>query len=272
MASGLLSIAIIFFSFRGFFLGLSGVIARVLGIALGYVMAFVYRDTLAANLTQTFNLEVNPLLAVAGSSALLFFGTLFSVGFFIDILFKATAKLFPALETILLPKATGNRVLGAAANAIVGASIVLLGMWGYALVIDDNKPDSELQQFANQFGDKVLTVVESFIDDDNSKTTSTVDSIKDQTQSSLQSLQLLKNLMNNSEGNSETGISTLDINTNDMANLLKNIDINSLIKHSSSDNTINEEAINQLRDDPQKLMELLNNPKVQKALQQRSTE
>ncbi len=243
MASGLLSIAIIFFSARGFFLGFGGVLAKFLGLILGYLMAFNYRYTLAESINNNFTIDAPPMVIMVASSAILFFGTLFTVGFVINSFFVLMVKVIPALDFLLSPKEIGNRILGAVINGFIGAAIVLLALWGYALVIDSKQPPDDLQKFANRFGDSVLNIVSNIFNyNENGEITSAVPSLS-------------------FDWNSLT---SGDASNVDLKQLLENQQLQDLLNN----NEIRDLLLEQMEQNPDKVMEMLNNSELAELMNQ----
>lgn len=166
MAAGTLSLAILIFAFRGYFLGLPGAIARMIGVISAYFVAFSYRGQLATSLASNTDGGMHPIVLTAASSAILFFGTLFLVSFVLTNLFRVLARLIKPLRGILDKEALGSRIAGSLFNGAIGATLVLMGLWAYGMTLGKNQPADDLQRFANRFGDTLINYSQSWFDDE----------------------------------------------------------------------------------------------------------
>jgi uncharacterized membrane protein required for colicin V production len=159
MALSILVVVVIFFSIRGFFLGFVAVIARLLGIMLGYYVAFSYRYPLAEFIDAQTSLDSSPLFLQIATGAGLFFSTLFITSLIVSAIVKLISKLIPSSRELFDRQSPASRVFGSGCNGLLGATIVLIGLWGYGLLIDSPNPPDPLQKFANQVGDSLLSSI-----------------------------------------------------------------------------------------------------------------
>jgi uncharacterized membrane protein required for colicin V production len=276
MASSILFIVVLFFALRGFFLGFSGVIARVSGFILGYYIAYSFRDPVARLITESATVNIQPIVLQVISGTALFFTTFFITGLLVTALFKLLTKLIPALKNLFEKNSTSSRVIGATTNGFIGVAIVLIGLWGYALATDSKQPPDKLQQAANIFGDKLLAIAGSLSGIKNnsapgwfnkqSKTTTAPTASSPQTtrgSAEISStadpqrqmkIETITELVNQQTGSANTGI--------DLQKLLNNEKLQELLK----DPAMRKMAMDKLNDSPEKMMEALNNPRFRELL------
>lgn len=159
MASSILIIAVLLFALRGLLLGFSGVIGRLLGFALGYLVADHYRDPLAdfISLNTSIGLPAVALQIISGLG--LFIVTLFFTGLIVAMLFKLLGRVIPIFKMIADNHSIGGKIAGATLNGAIATAVVLLGLWGFGKVTQQQDPDDRLQHIANQFGDKVFGII-----------------------------------------------------------------------------------------------------------------
>ncbi len=277
MAASFLFIVALFFSVRGFFLGFAGVIARLLGVMSGYFIAYSYRAPLAELISKQTASDISPMLLQVAAGAGLFFTTLFITGLLVTGFFALIIKLIPASKELLDSQSPGSRVFGAGCNGLLGASLVLIALWGYGLFVDSSKPADKLQQIANHFGNSLLAVVSQLAgDENNTKTTGSVLSSHSREHSSAESSNagIISTLNNKSVANLETIRNFIKASSDnshnndgtaiDLQQLLSNDKIQNLL----DDPAIKEMALKQLKDNPEKMLEALNNPQYRKLLEQ----
>jgi uncharacterized membrane protein required for colicin V production len=162
MASSVLMIAVIVFAIRGFFLGFVGVIGKAIGLVLGYVLAISYRSDAAiwvSSNTSISSINLPSMIIEIGCGAALFFAALFTTGFVVSACAGLLKKMIPPLEPILNKDSTAGRTTGAISNALLGAAIVLIGIWIYAMMGKGTVEPPLLQQVANTFGNHFFKVV-----------------------------------------------------------------------------------------------------------------
>ena len=272
MAAGTLIIAIIMFSARGFFLGLPGVIARLLGMLCAYIIAFSYRGELAQLLAARSDSGLPPLLFQVISSAILFFGTLVLVSLTVIGLFKLLVKLFPSLGGLLSKEATGGRIAGALFNGAIGAGLVLAGIWLYGLTLGkDQHPDS-LQQVANRFGDTLVDIAGLWLKDQpghrdsHSVVTSVVTSKKGTAEIISEESPEKRVLVERIQEVVESATSSGD--TSELQALLQSPQVKKL----ANDPALQQKLMKLLQDNPQQTMEALNNPKIRELLEQMNSQ
>lgn len=299
MVSSILLMAVLVFSIRGFFLGFPRVIARLLGFICGYIVSLSGRQPLANLLLEKQLVEISPLILQVLASAVLFFGTLFLVTVLVTSLFKLTAKVIPGLSELVDKDSPGSRVFGAGTNGFIGAAIVLLGLWGYNL-FTDKAPSSQLDHIANNLGANLLSFASSAISTKPTNTPQTRPSNKvapvtvnrpiEDTQGSIQERlssmlgainqseefdapinKLNGNLNNNTNDNNDimsslnsTELNSTELNSTELNKLLDNPDIKQLM----SDPALRKMALENMQDNPQQLMDALNNPALRDLLNQ----
>lgn len=298
MAAGTLIIAMIFFAARGYFLGLAGVFARVLGLLSGYIVGFSYRSDLAAIIGARTDTGAHPVVLQIISGALLFFGTMFVVSFVVIGLFKLLAKLLPPFRTVLTKEATGSRIAGAAVNAGIAAMIVLSGIYIYGLTLGKNQPPDDLQRVANRFGSTMVDVAKSLIDEEDRPTQQDIKkqsmSLLSSAISSSTSLMLSGAASDTSEQQSATtqpqqitGSAEIISTDNPQKRMLiervrevlsssdsgDDIDLQAMLENEQLSELVDnpevrEQAMQYLQANPEQMMEALNNPKFRALLEQ----
>ncbi|ARN74642.1 hypothetical protein [Oceanicoccus sagamiensis] len=159
MAEGILITAVLIFAVRGMFLGFSGVIGRLLGFALGYFVAYSYREQLALFISQNTTINLPPVALQMMSGLGLFIATMLVTGLAVSTIFKLLGHIIPLFKTIVDNDSLGGRVAGATLNGAIAAAIVLLGMWGVGQFTQKTDPNDPLQKIANQFGDTVFGAI-----------------------------------------------------------------------------------------------------------------
>ena len=269
MAAGTLIIAIIFFSARGFFLGLPAVIARFLGLICAYFIAFSYRSDLAAVLAAKSDGKMHPLILQIASGAILFFGTMFLVSLIVVGLLKLLAKIMPPLAGVLSKEATGGRIGGAILNGAIGAMIVLAGLWIYGLTLGKNQAPDNLQRVANRFGDTLVVVARQILTRDSNTTPQQASSLRpSQSKTDTGTAEIFSN--DNPEKRlfiqqiRDAFSTDSDSASIDLPALLENDQIEELI----NDPAVREKAMEYIEANPQQMMEALNNPKFRELMEQ----
>lgn len=161
MAESVLILAVLVFAVRGMFLGFVGVISRVVGIALAYYLTYSYRERVTQYVIENTQFDIAPIVLQIGSGLCLFFGTVIMTGFVISLAARVLSKISPSIKALLDNEAPGSRILGAVSNSLVGAAMVLLGIWAYDLIAQKPTNDSELHSVAKTFGETILTLVDT---------------------------------------------------------------------------------------------------------------
>ncbi|MEE8056463.1 MAG: CvpA family protein [Pseudomonadales bacterium] len=280
IASSLLFIVVVFFSIRGFFRGFPGVVARLLGFILGYVMATVYRNSLATFIAERTTIDLPPQVLQIASSAILFFATLFSVGLIVTGIFSLLTKIIPASQGLLDGKSTISRIFGALSNGFIGAAMVLIALWGYGLVSNNTEPPDTLQTIANTFGDSMLSLVSKTADliTNNSDNSPARKKYPSHTTTAHQSPVIVETgsaeIISASNPDKRISIKTItklveQLNprtdtATDLDQRLKSEKVQDLL----SDPAIRKMALEQLKNNPDQIMEALNNPKFRELLEQ----
>ncbi|WP_101759843.1 CvpA family protein [Oceanicoccus sp. KOV_DT_Chl] len=155
MAGSILIVVVLIFALRGFFLGVSGVIGRIIGIVLGYYVAYQFQSPLATLISTQLGLNLPILVLKIISGLLLFVGTLFLTGLAVNMTFKIIGNIIPPLKAFSDKQSTTGKTIGAALNAGVAVFISLLVIWG----IDQfrpNPPDELVHNVANQLGSSLI--------------------------------------------------------------------------------------------------------------------
>ncbi len=272
MAAATLTLAVIFFAARGFFLGLPGVVARLVGLLAGYVIAFSYRRDLATALAAHSDGGLHPVVLQVVSSAVLFFGTLFLVSWVIGSLFKLLSRLLPPLRGLFTREATGSRIAGSALNGAIAACIVLTGLWAYGLTLGKDREPDDLQRVANRFGDTLLAVARGWLDDERpaKPATGTVSDTAANTapqRSERGTAEIV------SSENPERRVFVEQVREvladkpnpdSDLQSLLQNGQLQDLV----NDPAVREQALQYMQENPQQLMEALNNPRFRQLMEQ----
>ena len=159
MATSLLFLAILVFAVRGFFLGFVGVIGKVLGLIAGYFIAISYRSDAAIWVTNNTTVNLPAMVTEIGCGIALFFLTLFIVGMLVNISAGILKKLIPPLKAILDKNSTGARVTGAISNGLLGAAVVLAGIWLYGMIGKNTVQPPQLQRVADTFGNTMFNAI-----------------------------------------------------------------------------------------------------------------
>lgn len=288
MVSSILLMAVMVFSIRGFFLGFPRVIARLLGFICAYIASLVGRQPLAELLVEKQLIEISPLILQVLSGAVLFFGTLFLVTLLVTSLFKMAAKIIPGLSELVDKDSPGSRVFGAGTNAMIGAACVLIGLWGYNL-FTDKAPETRLDHIANNLGTNLLAFASQSVGAKPDSRPSSkpqarpTDQITEQainsttedsdTQASIQQqlLSVVSAMSQNKTLSDSAG--TADnhgdgpIGTLNIAELNELLD-NPNIKQLLADPALRKMALENMQDNPQQLMDALNNPDFRNLLNQ----
>lgn len=160
MATSLLILAVLVFTFRGFFLGFVGVIGKLCGLVLAYLIAIIYRSQLAEWVIDASAIDLPAWVVEVGCGAALFFLVLFLTSFIITHCAKLLGRILPPLEPILNNQSTAGRIAGALSNGCIGAAIVLLGIWIYGSTTKSVVHPPQLQQVANQVGLAALSMLD----------------------------------------------------------------------------------------------------------------
>lgn len=292
MASGTLIIAMIFFAARGYFLGLAGVFARVLGLLCGYFVGFSYRSDLANIIAARSDSGAHPIVLQMISGALLFFGTMFLVSFAVIGLFRLLAKLLPFFRAILTKEAMASRVAGATLNAVIAAMLVLSGLYIYGLTLGKNQPPDDLQRLANRFGLTMVNLAQSIIAEEDRPTK---DSITEGSMSLISSA--LDSAGNLNRADSSTTPQSTNKRAKGTAEIIsmedpqhrvliekvrevfndqsgdQELDLQSLLhdedlKDLANNPQLRDQAMEYLQSNPEKMLEVLNNPKFRELLEQ----
>jgi uncharacterized membrane protein required for colicin V production len=275
MASSILFIVVLFFSIRGFFLAFPGVIARLLGFISGYIIAYSYRSQLAALIADKTSIELPLMVLQIISSAILFFSSLFLVGLATTSLFRLLAKILPFAKGLLKGDSTGSRVFGAACNGLIGASIVLLVLWGYAIFTDHKDPEDTLQQVANTFGNSLLALAITITGEkDNFSFKKTSYSFTSRSVNRAQKPTGSAVIVSEDNQHRRMALTTENPiiemlnqsgdNTVNIQQLLKNKDVQDMLNNPA----IQEQLIKQLNENPELMMDALNNPKFRELMEQ----
>jgi hypothetical protein len=264
MAWSILFLAVLIFAFRGYFLSLPGVIGRVSGIICGYLLAFQHRQALGAYLAAQINYPL-PALAYEGIAGVgLFFGSLLLISLTINYLCRLLAALIPALSPLLSKGTLTSRIGGAIGNSAIAVVFFLLGLWLYGLLIQPGQRD-ELQQVADRFGSSLFaTAVQQY-----------------QQRETVVETSHSKLTHNTGSAVISSGNKTLSIEVVNQANeLLESIpadQVQKLVNHDElqqqlqsalGDAEIQDMAQQFLRDNPEAIQEALQNPDIQKLIEQ----
>lgn len=281
MASAILITAVLFFAVRGMFLGFSGVIGRLIGFGLGYIVAYVYRQPFAALIEHNLSSGLPPMVLQVVAGLVLFVVTMFASTLAINTLFTVIGKIIPGFHLIGDKESVGGRVAGAAANGLIAAAIVLMGVWGYGKITGHSSSDP-LQQFANRFGDKVFSLVSDNADLDMSDfniqsfSSTSVKTITHKPANSSAPVTTTSSgsayIVSSSDPAKSLSIETIrqviEQNSDALNGELAN---NQTLQSLLNNQDIRDSALQQLQQNPEQLQQLLNNPKLQQLLQQFNT-
>ncbi len=253
MASSILFIAVLFFSVRGFFLAFPGVVARLSGFILGYFIAYSYRAPLAKLIDEKTNADLAPMIFQVLSGAILFFTTMFLVGLIVSGIFSLLTKIVPLSKGLLDSKSTSSRLFGAIFNGCIGASMVLIALWGYNIFSGNNsEPPDTLHKIAYVFGDSVLALAIEVAGAENIN----LDSITAITTSKT---------MTTATASTTTGSAEIfNSSSIDLQNILKRDTVQGLL----NDPVLREQLMQQLNDNPEQMMKALNNPEFRQLMEQ----
>lgn len=271
MATGLFIVVVLIFILRGIFLGLSGVIGRLLGFVLAYYFAYNYRGHAVNFIEQQAAINLAPMILEVICGVAIFISTLLITGLLVAFAFKLLASIIPAFKQLADSKSSTAMVAGAVVNGSLGAAIVLMVMWGIGLANNKAGDDSALQRVANQFGNKVFAFVTDNTDI-NIQTSSYSQSTK--TYNSTKQTRTTGTAIITSSNNPEKSLSietfeqmATDTTANqgndfDLTTLLANEKVQSLLNNPELRNTL----MQQLQNNPEKVQQLLDNPQLQELL------
>lgn len=284
MASGILITAVLVFAVRGMFLGFTGVVGKLIGFLLAYIIAFSFRNQLAVFISEntSISLPVTALQIAAG--LVLFFGTLFLTGFLISMLFKSLGKVIPGFNKLVDKDSLGGKITGATLNGLIGAAIVLIGIWGYGKFANTSNPDDKLQNIANRFGDTLFSVVKNNADigiQSFSSYSSSSYSLSTQSTSTDANTDKKKSSVTTSTGSAFIVSSSNPEKTISIENIQEIIESSGIELDTNSVDINNEEnmqnllnnpeirdkALQYLQDNPQKIQEVLSNPQLKQLLE-----
>lgn len=282
MASGILITAVLFFAVRGMFLGFSGVIARLVGFALGYLVAYHFRNPLAAYITSHSDIALPPIALQMISGLVLFIATMLISSALIKSLFKLLGKLLPGFNFLGSKDSTGSRLAGATVNGLIAAAVVLMGIWGYGKLSGKLNPEDELQLFANRFGDTVFTMVNDHTELD-IQSFSTTRSYQHRVSSSQNSPAVTTRTTTGtayivSSDNPQKQLSieqireVIETNSDQLGSLVANPDNSTQLQELINNSELRDMALRQLQNNPEQFQQLLNNPQLQKMLEQFQTQ
>lgn len=288
MATAVLITALLLFAVRGIFLGLNGVIARFLGFVGGYYMAYTYRTDLADAIASFPEVTVPDIFLQIASGLVLFFGTMALCSIAVSLLFKLLANIVPGFKKLLAHETTGGKVTGAVLNAGLGAAVALIAIAVFTAFTGKVDKNDQVQALAIQFGDTAFAIAEN-------QSLVKIPSLN----TALSKVELSGNAANHvntnatdrnandadSSGNSESrGSIVISSKTNPSMNRsikienstsakLNNTAITdelnldtSTIKGLLGNSELKNLAQQQIAENPEKVKELLNNPKIQELL------
>ncbi|MGK0501086.1 MAG: putative membrane protein required for colicin V production [Oceanicoccus sp.] len=274
---------------RGMFLGLSGVIGRLVGFIAAYLVAFFFRLSLAEFISSNIDIRL-PLIALQMISGfLLFVGTLFVASLLVSSLLQLCGRLIPGLKAILDNDALAGKIAGASINGTLAAFVVLLGIWGFGKVSNSANQDDPLQQFANRVGETVFAGIQSndnfslqtlrqtysssFIQSNNGSSNATANSPKRQPQYRTGSAEIISS-------NDPSKVLRIE-SVNEIRPITQQpepkLDIAQLIEMAPMDGSLMESqqvkdllnnpeirkmALEQIQKNPEKLQQILNNPQL----------
>ncbi len=161
MATSLLTVLVLIFCLRGLFLGLNGVIGRIVGIVLGYYLAYSYRDQLAGVLRNNLELDIPIVGFQVISGLLIFVVTLFVTGLVVNLALSMLGGLIPPLRTLTDKDNMSSKVAGAIVNGCLGVAIGLLAIWGYGMLSGKPLKGDLVTDTANRFGNFIFSTIES---------------------------------------------------------------------------------------------------------------
>ncbi|MFA7555955.1 MAG: hypothetical protein WCY88_17055 [Spongiibacteraceae bacterium] len=304
MASGILITAVLIFAVRGMFLGFNGVIARLLGLVLGYSAAVMYRAPVAAFISEKINSGMPSLLIEILTGFGLFIGTVLLCNILVNSTLTMLANIIPGLKSITHKESIGSKITGAGVNGALAAAIVLMGIWAVDKATNTTPKDDQLHQIASRFGDSVFSVVsentdltiQSFSNVSSSfnsytrqstsiisstptnntlstgKGTATITSSKDPSKTvSIENIREIFKSQNDSAA--DTLRSNSSINSGAPTTLTSGIDSQALLSNPQlqqllQDPKAREMALEQLQNNPEQLQQLLNQPQLKKMLEQ----
>lgn len=152
MAWSILFIAMLFFAVRGFFLGLAGVIAKLLGIIGGYFCAIFYRTELAAMINTHIPNSLPDMVLHVISGAVLFFSAMLLISILTAMMFKTLGRIIPPLQPLFDKQSLTGKLAGAISNSFVAVAIVLTSIWALTAYTGKSYAPEPLQSAANKFG------------------------------------------------------------------------------------------------------------------------
>ena len=276
MALGLLIVVVLIFALRGAFAGLSGVIGKLLGIALGYIAAWQYRAPLAVWVQQQTQLSLPKTVIEIGCGLLLFITTLFVVSKLIAALFTLLAKHIPFTRMLTDKEAVSGKIAGAMVNGSLAGIVFLLGLYVFGKFYSGADHSEPVQQLANRLGDSVYRLTSetsnlSFSSITNVMTQSQAVATNSQ-ENSTSSTQSVKTLRGTATiTSSDDPGKTLSIETfSEVIEEIQNSEPGAVQDLLNSDNMqaiiqnpkLRKTALEQLKNNPDQLQELLNNPQI----------
>ncbi len=283
MAQALLIMAALFFAVRGFFLGFTGVIARVAGIVLAYVLVLTQRSNVTDYLAPMVPPSISRLVLEIGVSAGLFFLTVLMVTVLVKLLTKSLGTLIPASRTLLDPSTTTARIGGAILNAALAAVLVLSGIWGYTYFTGKHVQPPGLQLAANNLGNSLFPAIlegAEFIRTETTVATQTRNGKTTSRHETRVTKQGFATITSEENPDKQFSITTdaepvieaetpLDKETSKAIELLNNIDPSQL-QNMLNNEQLQNFARDQYQKDPQKYQQMMNDPKVQALIEKLS--
>lgn len=257
MASSILFGVAFAFAVRGLQLGLVGVISRSSGVLLGYYLGFSYRAGAAEVVAARTGTDLPPLVLQAICGGVIFFTTLFLVAQCVSSIFKLLALVIPPVKTLIDNKSWPGKIAGSITNAVIGAIIVLLGLWGYDQVSKKPLPTTELQVFANDFGNAIFFPESSSTSFISTKSSDTIESIFSRGTATISSesdpektlsIESIREIFQTSPNS--------QFETIDPAKLMDSEQLQTLLE----DPKIRQLVMDQLQENPEQLKDILNNP------------
>ena len=161
MASGIVITAALLFAVRGMFLGFNGVIARLVGMALGYYVAYSYRADLSTYVVNQYQPNFPEIVIQTACAMALFFVAWATGSVAVSLLFKVLGNAIPGFKQLFNQDTVGGKITGALVNSAIGAAIALMGLWAFSTFTGKADISDPTQQLANRWGDSLFALLDN---------------------------------------------------------------------------------------------------------------
>lgn len=161
MINTIFIIFVAFFIVRGLVLGFVGVLARLSGLLLAYLVSYLFAADLAQWILQRYPALMSAPVLYILTGLGLFFVTLLLVSYIVFSIAGLLAKKLPVLAPLNDRHSRLSRASGALLNGTIGTVLGLLLLWVYSIIAATFLPSQQLLQTtplmntATLFGEQV---------------------------------------------------------------------------------------------------------------------